>query len=101
MDVYRPSQVPRHRNVRNHWTTARCDRPAENHGKICTVREVALAVMAIASTTEDPPPKSTPECFLEVLEEIIEHQQQTILVLPEVYPLVALEAFQEVLEEHP
>ena len=69
MDIYSPSQVPRHRNVRNRWTRARCGQPAENRGKICSVREVAPAVVAIASTTEDPPPKSTPECFLEVVEE--------------------------------
>ena len=69
MGVYKPSQLPRHRNIRNRWTRLHCDQPAELQGDICTVREVAPAVLAIASTTEDPPAKSAPECFLEVLEE--------------------------------
>ena len=69
MDVYKPSQLPRYRNVRNRWTRLLCDQPAEKLGDICTVREVAPAVMAIASATGDPPAKSTPECFLELLEE--------------------------------
>ena len=69
MDVYRQSQLPRYQNVRNRYTRILCNQPAARSGDICTIRKVAPAVVAIASTTKDPPLKSAPECFLEVLEE--------------------------------
>ena len=54
MDVYKPSQLSRYRNVRNRWTRLLCDQPAEITGVTCSVREVSPAVMAIISTTSDP-----------------------------------------------
>ena len=69
MDVYKPSQLPRYQNVRNRYTRLHSDQPTENSGVICTVRTVAPAVVAVVSTTSDPPPKEVHECFMDVLEE--------------------------------
>jgi hypothetical protein len=51
MDVYVASNLPRMEGVANRWTRARMDREAENIGRVCTVREVELAVAAIVSNT--------------------------------------------------
>ena len=69
MDVYKPTQLSRHRNVRNRWTRLRINQPTTSSGERCTVREVAPAVVAIDSTAPDPPPEPSQDCFLDVLRE--------------------------------
>ena len=69
MDVYRPSQLPRYCNASNRWTRLRLNQPTELRGVICTVREVACAVISLVSTTEVPPPKEAPQCIFAVLQE--------------------------------
>lgn len=46
MDVYKQSLLPRYQNVRNRYTRLLCDQPVETSGDICTVRDVAPAVVA-------------------------------------------------------
>ena len=69
MDVYKPTNVPRHRGARNRWTRLHTAQEQEVCGDICTVREVALAVVAVDSTAAVEGPRHVPETLLEVLEE--------------------------------
>ena len=49
MDVYVDSNLPMMEGVANRWTRAQIDRKVEKVERICTVREVTPAVMAIVS----------------------------------------------------
>ena len=69
MDVYKPTQLSRHRSVRNRWTRFRINQPATLIGERCTIRDVAPAVVAIDSSAPDPPPAPSQDCFLDVLRE--------------------------------
>ena len=67
MDIYKATQIPRHRKTTNHWTQLRTNQPAEINGNICSFQEVALAVVAITSTATPPCSQEMPTCFLDVL----------------------------------
>ena len=54
MYIYKATQLYRHRNTTNRWTRVSTNHPAESNGNICSVREVALAVVAINSTATTP-----------------------------------------------
>ena len=69
MDVYKPTNVLRHRGTRNRWTRLRIAQEPEVCGEICTVREVAPAVVAVDSTATMAEPRQAPVTLLEVLEE--------------------------------
>ena len=67
MDIYKATQLSRHRNTTNRWTQMSNNKPAESNGNICSVQEVALAVVAITSTATPPCSQEMPTCFLAVL----------------------------------
>ena len=67
MDIYKAPQLYRHRNTTNRWTRVSTNQPAEINGNICSVREIALEVVAITSTTTPPCSQEMPTCFLDVL----------------------------------
>ena len=67
MDIYKVTQLPRHRNTTNCWTRVSTNYPAEINGKICSVWEVELSVVAINSTATSPWSQEMPTCFLYVL----------------------------------
>ena len=69
MDVYKPTNVLRYRGTRNRWTRLRIAQEPDVCGEICTVREVALAVVAVDSTATMAEPRQAPETLLEVLDE--------------------------------
>ena len=54
VDTYKATQLYWHWNTTNRWTRVSTNQPAEINGKICSVREVALAVVAITSTAMPP-----------------------------------------------
>ena len=59
--------LSRHHNTTNHWTRVSTNQPAEINGKICSVQEAAIAVVAITSTAMPPRSQEMPTCFLDVL----------------------------------
>ena len=67
MDIYKATQLSRHWNTTNRWTQVSNNQPAEINGNICSVREVALEVVAITSTVTPPRSQEMPTCFLDVL----------------------------------
>ena len=67
MDIYKATQISRHWNTTNFWTRVSTNHPAEINGNICSVREVALAVVAITSTATPPHSQEMPTYFLDVL----------------------------------
>lgn len=67
MDIYTKSLVPGHSRRVNHWTRSRIDQPLQEVGDICTVKDVALAVKTVLSSTPCPPPPRLPEDFMDVL----------------------------------
>ena len=67
MDIYSATQLPRHRNTTNRCTRVSTNQPAEINGNICSVRELALAVVEIASTNTPPRLQEIPTFFLDVL----------------------------------
>ena len=67
MDIYKATQLSWHRNATNHWTRVSTNEPAEINGKICSVREVAIAVVAINSTAIPPCLQEISTYFLDVL----------------------------------
>ena len=67
MSIYKATQISRHRNTKNCWTQVSTNQPAEINGNVCSVREVALAVVAITSTATPPCLQEMPTCFLDVL----------------------------------
>ena len=69
MDVYKHSNMPRFSNTPNRWTRTRTGQVLEKGGLVCTVREVALAVVAVASSAEPPREKVMPTKIKEVLKE--------------------------------
>ena len=69
MDVYSESQVPGYANRRNCWSRSRWDVPTEVTGNLCTVKEVALAVVAVCSHTEPAQAPQDPLTFWDVLRE--------------------------------
>ena len=54
VDIYKAIQLLRHQNIMNRCTRVSTNQPAEINGNICSVREVALAVVTITSTTTPP-----------------------------------------------
>ena len=69
MDVYKHSTIPRFSNTPNRWTRTRTGLVPEKDGLVCTVREVALAVVAVASSEESPRDEVMPTKIKEVLKE--------------------------------
>ena len=69
MDIYKATQLPRNRNTMNSWTRVSTNHPDEINGNICSVREVALAVVAITSTATPTCLQEMPTCFLDLLVE--------------------------------
>ena len=69
MDVYKPTNVLRHRGTRNRWTRLRIDQEPEVCGEICTVREVAPTVVVVDSTATMAELRQAPVTLLEVLGE--------------------------------
>ena len=67
MDVYTPSLVPRYSNRPNCFTRSRIDIPLESRGKICTIKQVAIAVIGVLSSIDSAPEKETPESFWDVV----------------------------------
>ena len=67
MDIYKATQLSRHRNTKNCWTQVSTNQPAEIIENICSVWEVALAVVAITSTATPPSSQEIPTCFLDEL----------------------------------
>ena len=67
MDVYGPSLVRNYANRPNCWTRSRIDTPLIEHGEICSMKEVALAVKSISSHAPRPPTQATPSTFWEVI----------------------------------
>jgi hypothetical protein len=49
MDVYGPSLVRNYANRSNCWTRSRIDTPLIERGKLCLMKDVALAVKSIIS----------------------------------------------------
>ena len=69
MDVYKPTNVLRHRGTRNRLTRFRIAQEPDLCGDICAVRDVAQAVVAVDSTATAAEPQQAPGTLLEVLEE--------------------------------
>ncbi len=67
MDVYEPSLVRNYANRPNCWTRARIDVPLVDPGKICSMKDVALAVKSITLHSPWPPSQATPSTFWEVI----------------------------------
>jgi hypothetical protein len=67
MDVYSPSLVPRYSNRPNCFTRSRIDIPLESRGNICTIKQVALTVIGVVSSTDPAPEKEKPESFWDVV----------------------------------
>ena len=67
MEIYKTTQLSRNRNTPNFWTQVSTNQPAEINVNICSVLEVALAVVAITSTATPPCSQEIPTCFLGVL----------------------------------
>ena len=70
MDIYKGTQIYRHQNTTNHWTRVSTNQPTEINGNICSVREVALAVVEITSTSKRPRSQEMPTYFMDVLLEL-------------------------------
>ena len=68
MDVYGPSNVPRHRGP-NRYTRILAGVHAEVKGAVCTVDSVAQAVVKVRSTAASFRPAPPPATFLDVLRE--------------------------------
>ena len=69
MDVYVDSNLLRMNGAANRWARPRMDREAENVGRVCTVREVEPAVVAVVSDTAMMQSEGMPEYIDEVLQE--------------------------------
>ena len=67
MDIYTRSLVPGFQRQPNSWTRARIDQPRTDCGVLCSVRTVALAVVAINSYTPIAPAPPIPASFWEVI----------------------------------
>ena len=67
MDIYKATQLFWHRNTTNCWMQVINNQPAEINGNICSVREVALVVVAINSTSTPPRLQEIPTYFLDLL----------------------------------
>ena len=67
MDVYTKSLVPRYSTRSNCFTRSRIDVPSESRGKICTIKQVALAVIGVISYSDLAPEKDDPESFWDVV----------------------------------
>ena len=67
MDIYKATKLPRHQNTMDRWTRVSTNQPSEINGNICSVREVAQAVVSITSTATPPCLQETPTCFMDVL----------------------------------
>ena len=68
MDIYFKSLVPRYNNRPNCYTRGRIDVPLENRGVICSIKQVALAVIGVQSTTTPLPDKITATSFWEIVQ---------------------------------
>ena len=68
MDIYFPSTLPGHRRA-NRYTRQVIDAPKTEGGVICTVDEVAMAVVALRSSAEPIRERERPSGFLDVLRE--------------------------------
>jgi hypothetical protein len=55
MDIYMPSTIPSYANRPNCWTRSEHDRPLEEQGTICLVRNVSPIVLAVTSSSAGPP----------------------------------------------
>jgi hypothetical protein len=67
MDVYELSLVRNYANQPNCWMRSRIDVPLVDQGKICSMKDVALAVKSITSHSPWPPSQATPSTFWEVI----------------------------------
>ena len=67
MDIFKTTKLSRHRNTMYCWMRVITNQTTEINGSICSVREVALAVVAITSTFMPPHSQEMPTCFLDVL----------------------------------
>ena len=66
MYIYKATQLPQYGNTTNCWTQVITNWPSEINGNICSVQEVALAVVEITSTATTPCSQEIPTCFLDV-----------------------------------
>ena len=60
MDIHKPSNLPRMVNVANRWTTTRIGQEPDQCDKVCTIREMELAVVAVVSNTDPPHEEKMP-----------------------------------------
>ena len=67
MDVYGLSLVRNYANRPNCWTRSRINIPLNDHGEICSMKDVALAVKSIISHSPRPPTQATQSTFWEVI----------------------------------
>jgi hypothetical protein len=67
MDVYEPSLVRNYANPPNCWMHSRIDVPQVDQGKICSMKDVALAVKSIILHSSQPPIQASPTTFWEVI----------------------------------
>ena len=67
MVVYGPLLVRNYANRPNCWTCSRIDIPLNECGKICLIKDEALAVKSIISHTPRPPTQATLSTFWEVI----------------------------------
>jgi hypothetical protein len=67
MDVYKPSLVRNYANRPNCWMRLRIDVPQIDQGKICSIKDVALAAKSIILHLPQPPIQASPTTFWEVI----------------------------------
>ena len=69
MDVYKHSNLPQVMNTSNRWTWTKMNQFPKERGMMCSVREVGLTVVAIASSTEPSRKKLLPTEMGEIIKE--------------------------------
>ena len=69
MNIYTPSNLAGTRRTANRWIRSRIGQPAEECGKVCTVREAGVAVKAVTSFADPPEAEILPVCLREVQKE--------------------------------
>ena len=69
MDIYTPENLVGTRRMANRWIRSRMGQPAEDCGKVCTVRDAGVAVKAVTSFADPPESKVMTNGPMEVLKE--------------------------------
>jgi hypothetical protein len=69
MDIYIPSNLAGTQRTVNRWIRSRMGQPAEECGKVCTLRDIGVTVEAITSFTDPLESEVLPDGIMEVLKE--------------------------------